>query len=378
MVYIDGKAVEGIGIALMLIKDGKPEIVMQTGIRWEEKRKKEILMEEEMLFAEYLDILPLWEGEERPSFYGVPMLCVFARDNQGGYFATMQTSATVCYLTQDRKLYELAENSREFLRMAIYEPDWKTEITDMEQKTKDLSPILQWAEKMELDPPKKEMKKQILPVTDVQIFSSREEAEKKFEICDWSKIEQEMERKMAKKIVYYDGETQEKAPIIEECNVFPAGKRFDPFVMTCEENGFTALQRKRGIYLIFEGNLPRLEFYPVPRLVLFAHDGENGYFAHGGKGLDSPIYFISKDLECWYLAESFYAFVQMIVFEPDWKERITGKKTEKNETEEERLALGMQFGFSEKMEDHAEKIHRETAFEIFENIEKAREKLSVL
>ena len=377
MVYIDGTALEGRGIALMLIKDGKSETVTQTGIRWEEKRKKESLLEEELLFAEYLDIFPVWEGEKRPSFYGVPMLCVFARDSQGGYFVTMETSATVYYLTRDRKLYELAENSRELLRMAIYEPDWKTEIADMEQKTKDLSPILQWAEKMELTPPKTEMKKQIMPVTDVQIFSSREEAEKEFEICDWSELEQEIERERAKKLVYYDGETQEKAPIIEECNVFPAGKRFDPFVMTCEENGFTSLQRKRGIFLIFEGNIPKVDLYPVPQLTLFAKDEEGGFFAHAGS-MDSPIYYISVEHGCWYLAPEFRTFVQMVVFEPEWKERITGEKAERNETEEELAALGRQFGFSGKTENFAEKVHREPAFEIFENIEKAREKMSLL
>ena len=177
------------------------------------------------------------------------------------------------------------------------------------------------------------------------------------------------------KKTYINVEGMEKIPETEH---IPAGKRLDAFVMTCEENGFTSLQRKRGIHLIWEGMLPKLDFYPVPSLTLFAHDGRGRYFAHSGKGLESTIYFISNELECWYLAENFRAFVQMVVFKPNWKEKITGETAEIIETEEELAAFGMLFGLSAPEEKLSEKIRRETAYEIFENIEKAREKLSVL
>ena len=178
--------------------------------------------------------------------------------------------------------------------------------------------------------------------------------------------------------LYIDMESGDRVPEIEGKEVIPAGKQFDAFVMTCEENGFTSLQRKRGINLIFEGMIPKVAFYPVPSLTLFAHDGRGGYFAHGGKGLESAIYFVSAERECWYLAENFRTFVQMVVFEPDWKDMITGEKTENDETEEEIADLGMLFGFSAPEEKLAEKIQKGSAYEIFENIEKAREKMSVL
>lgn len=184
---------------------------------------------------------------------------------------------------------------------------------------------------------------------------------------------------MSMEKVYIDMETGEKPPVMEGKEIIPTGKQFDPFVMTCEENGFTSLQRKRSIYLIFEGMIPKVDFYPVPSLTLFAHDGRSGYFAHGGKGMmESPVYFVSEKLECWYLAESFRSFVQMVVFEPNWKEIITGEKIEINETKEELTAFGMLFGLSVSEEKLSEKIHREPAFQIFKNIEKAREKVSVL
>ena len=183
---------------------------------------------------------------------------------------------------------------------------------------------------------------------------------------------------MSMEKVYIDMESREKLPEMEGKVVIPAGKRFDAFVMTCEENGFTSLQRKRGINLIWEGMLPKLDFYPVPSLSFFAHDGKGGYFVHSGKGLESPIYFISEKLESWYLAENFRTFVQMVVFEPNWKEKITGEKTKNDETEEELADFGMLFGLSASDDKLSKKIERETAFEIFENHEKAREKMCIL
>ena len=177
--------------------------------------------------------------------------------------------------------------------------------------------------------------------------------------------------------VYIDVESREVLPEIEGKEVIPVGKCFDAFVMTCEENGFTSLQRRRGINLIWEGMLPKLDFYPVPSLTLFAHDGRGGYFAHSGKGLESSIYFVSNTLECWYLAKNFRTFVQMMIFEPNWKKKVTGEKTEIAETAEELADFGMVFGLYPPEENLSEKIYLDTAFEIFENVEKMREKCTL-
>ena len=163
-----------------------------------------------------------------------------------------------------------------------------------------------------------------------------------------------------------------------DSSVIPVGKQFDAFVMTCEENGFTSLQRKRGIHLIFEGNIPKVAFYPVPSLTLFAHDGDGGYFAHTGKNLEGEIFFISKELSCYRLAKDFRTFVQMAIFEPEWKDSITGKKTENTETEEEKRQFGLEMGFRPPTERLSDKISLAAEFRIFENMEKAKEKLSVL
>ena len=177
--------------------------------------------------------------------------------------------------------------------------------------------------------------------------------------------------------VYVDMESRKILPKMEGKEIVPVGKGFDAFVMTCEENGFTSLQRRRGINLIWEGMLPKPDFYPVPSLTLFAHDGGGGYFAHSGKGLESPIYFVSDKLECWHLAENFRTFVQMVVFEPNWKEKITGEKQEIHETEEELAEFGMLFGLSAPDRNLSDNFVKESFYKIFENIEKAREKMCI-
>lgn len=152
-----------------------------------------------------------------------------------------------------------------------------------------------------------------------------------------------------------------------------AGKNFDVYVPTCEETGFTSLQRKRGLRLFFEGLIPKVDFFPAPSMTLFAHDGKEGYFAFDDQNSPPKVYFVSQKLECWYLAENFRTLVQMMIFEPNWKGKITGEKAETDETVEELEAFGTVFGLYPPLEKLSDKIHRDTTFEIFESVEKMKE-----
>jgi hypothetical protein len=68
----------------------------------------------------------------------------------------------------------------------------------------------------------------------------------------------------------------------------------------------------------------------------------------------------------------------MVVFEPNWKEKITGEKQDIIETEEELADFGMLFGFTAPDRKLSDNIVKDPFYRIFENIEKAREKVSVL
>ena len=114
------------------------------------------------------------------------------------------------------------------------------------------------------------------------------------------------------------------------------GKIIESFIPTCEEDGFTLLQRKRGIRLIFAGLEPKLDWFPVPYLWIFATDEKGGSFAHGeGRLENSPIYYVSEENTCWYLAKNFREFVRLVIFAPEWMEKAT---------KEERAKMGMVFG----------------------------------
>ena len=54
------------------------------------------------------------------------------------------------------------------------------------------------------------------------------------------------------------------------------GKIIESFIPTCEEDGFTLLQRKRGIRLIFAGLEPKLDWFPVRGLWVWATDEKGG------------------------------------------------------------------------------------------------------
>ena len=164
----------------------------------------------------------------------------------------------------------------------------------------------------------------------------------------------------------------------EPCEVVWVGKDFAPSVMTCEENGFLSLQRKRGIYLIFEGNLPKVDFFPVPILTLFAKDMDGGFFAYVEKDGKQAVYYISAALECWYLAKDLREFVQLAVFEPQWKEKVTGIAAEYGETAEERAALGMVFGLYPPECSLLENMYQDDTFTVYKNEENARRNLCML
>ena len=67
--------------------------------------------------------------EEQPlPLYGVPCLCVFARDSAGGCFAGVGAGlegAPIFYIDSSRVPHPLAPSLAALLRMAVEDPDWR-------------------------------------------------------------------------------------------------------------------------------------------------------------------------------------------------------------------------------------------------------------
>ena len=93
------------------------------------------------------------------------------------------------------------------------------------------------------------------------------------------------------------------------------------------EKVFEILANKYDVHFIFNDNIPQIKFYPVPELVIFATDSLNGYFCSTNPNVNiseenSPIYYIDEKLNYYYLASSLQAFLNIIVFCTEWKEKL--------------------------------------------------------
>lgn len=158
------------------------------------------------------------------------------------------------------------------------------------------------------------------------------------------------------------------------------GKIIESFIPTCEEDGFTLLQRKRGIRLIFAGLEPKLDWFPVPCLWFLATDEWGGTFAHGeGKLENSPIYYVSAENKCWYLAKNFREFVRLVIFVPEWVEKATGKQCNfSEETKEEREKMGMVFGLESPKGDLLSIVKEAEEIRIFASRKEAEAEYELL
>lgn len=158
------------------------------------------------------------------------------------------------------------------------------------------------------------------------------------------------------------------------------GKIIESFIPTCEEDGFTLLRRKRGMRLIFAGLEPKLDWFPVPCLWVFAADEKGGAFAHRkGKLENSPIYYVSAENKCWYLAKNFREFVRLAIFAPEWMEMVIGKKSDfSEETQEEREKMGMVFGLEPLKSDLLEVVKEAEEIRIFASQKEAEAEYELL
>lgn len=91
-----------------------------------------------------------------------------------------------------------------------------------------------------------------------------------------------------------------------------------------KEKAYQVLAEEYDVRFIFDDAMPELEFYPIPQMCIFAVDSKDGSFASPNTSIDiseenAPVYYISKDLRCYYVAPNMSAFLQLIVFNPGWK-----------------------------------------------------------
>lgn len=68
------------------------------------------------------------------------------------------------------------------------------------------------------------------------------------------------------------------------------------------------------IYFIFDDDIPKINFYTVPRVDIMAVDSCGGYIGTVGETCDldsgAPICYIDKDMKCFLVAENFRSFLE--------------------------------------------------------------------
>lgn len=127
--------------------------------------------------------------EEQPlPLYGVPCLCVFARDSAGGCFAGTGTDlacAPIYYIDGSRVPHPIAPCFAALLQMAVADPDWRQKCLPgswprlPEGRRDQLAAALQLPRLME---------QAAEPLQPPRVFASREEAEREFPIWDMAAL----------------------------------------------------------------------------------------------------------------------------------------------------------------------------------------------
>ena len=66
------------------------------------------------------------------------------------------------------------------------------------------------------------------------------------------------------------------------------------------------------VHFIFENRVPKVDFYAVPRVDIFAMDSTGGYFVTVGHCFDGdlPVYYIDENREMYLVSESGRQFVE--------------------------------------------------------------------
>jgi len=78
---------------------------------------------------------------------------------------------------------------------------------------------------------------------------------------------------------------------------------------------------------IFDDDIPKIGFYTVPHVDIFAQDSLGGLFGTIGQitdiESDCPICYIDKNKNCFFVADSLKAFLDLLASEEDWKTHKT-------------------------------------------------------
>lgn len=124
--------------------------------------------------------------------------------------------------------------------------------------------------------------------------------------------------------VYLDLTKRENCPaiciFIEDTEVIAAGSTVYNMNSNDKNETYQQYADEYDIHFIFDDNIPKLSFYTIPQVDVFAIDSEDGLIGTVGSFTDLqsdlPICYINKNKECFLIANSGKEFLESV---ESWK-----------------------------------------------------------
>ncbi len=130
------------------------------------------------------------------------------------------------------------------------------------------------------------------------------------------------------KKVYWDTlESKGCAAILaKDVEVVPAGTTLYSMSVKNKNAEYQKYADAYDLRFIFDDDIPQVDFYTVPQVDIFARDSVGGLFGTVGQTTDigdaAPVCYINKSKECFLIADSLKAFLQMLSSDGDWRTRM--------------------------------------------------------
>ena len=100
---------------------------------------------------------------------------------------------------------------------------------------------------------------------------------------------------------------------VEDKEIIPAGTTVYYLSLSEKNENYQQYADEYDIHFIFDDNIPKLSFYTVPQVDVFATDSEGGLIGTVGSITDlesnSPICYINKNKKCFLIANDFKNFL---------------------------------------------------------------------
>ncbi|MGG7057194.1 hypothetical protein ACQPUZ_02750 [Clostridium tertium] len=111
--------------------------------------------------------------------------------------------------------------------------------------------------------------------------------------------------------------------VIKDKEVIKAGITVYPMSSNEKNENYQQYADNYDIHFIFDDDIPKLSFYTVPQVDIFATDSEDGLIGSVGSMTDlesdSPICYISNNKKCFFIANSLKEFLEKT---DNWKNNL--------------------------------------------------------